>query len=190
MTNKRLNESRTPGWKNSRALTLVKDNDGNKLVEYKDRYYSYKEICEMLRYTKNDIVSASSADIISLINEDYVDSEGMILNEVRYDWSKIDPRTGMPKVKEPRPEESIQLMNRMPGRSGWIMMFQNRVNLNSVGNMRYAKKVWFDRASGTVSTDENMEDSVHFRSYVLPGAGRPQGWMELADYERIKRGYR
>ena len=44
MTNKRLNESRTPGWKNSRALTLVKDNEGNKLVEYKDKELNFEYV--------------------------------------------------------------------------------------------------------------------------------------------------
>lgn len=104
------------------------------------------------------------------------------LDEVKYDFNHIDPRTGLPKIKEPRPEESIELMNRMPARSGWIVMLHNRLNFNSTGNMRYAKKVWFDRASGMVADDEEMTDAVHFRSYMLPHCGRPGGWMYLQDY--------
>ena len=107
------------------------------------------------------------------------------LDEVKYDFNHIDPRTGLPKIKESRPEESIELMNRMPARSGWIVMLQNRVNFNSTGNLHFARKVWFDRPSGMVADDEEMQDAVHFRSYMLPHCGRPGGWMYLQDYQNI-----
>lgn len=181
-----LNESRSRNWKNSDDLSLVRTSDGRIVIESGDRFYDYSEMSEAVRDAfGKDIRKASAMDIRKVIEEDLVDSEGMILDEVRYDWRKIDPLTGMPKIKEPDPEESIELMNRMPGRSGWIVVLQNRVNLGSVGNVRFARKVWFDRASGTVSDDANMENPVHFRSYVLPGAGRPGGWMALSDYEKL-----
>lgn len=159
------------------------------LIERADRFYDYKEIKEALIDEGYDLKSVKAEDIIDIIEEDLVDSEGCILNEVRYDWAHIDPRTGLPKVKEPRPEESIELMNRMPGRSGWIVFLHNRVNLNSVGNIRYAKKMWFDRPSCQVAEDADSiaTDGVHFRSYMLPGAGRPGGWLELDDYKRLTR---
>lgn len=31
--------------------------------------------------------------------------------------------------------------------------------------------------SHTVSSDESMEDAVHFRSIILPHIGRPAGWL-------------
>ena len=158
-------------------------------MERDDRFYDYKEIKEALLDEGYDLKTVDADDIISLIEEDRVDSEGCILNEIRYDWAHIDPRTGLPKIKEPRPEESIELMNRMPARSGWIVFLHNRVNLNSVGNIRYAKKMWFDRVSGKVAEDaDSIEtDGVHFRTYILPNAGRPGGWLALDDYKRLTR---
>lgn len=102
---------------------------------------------------------------------------------MKFDFKHIDPATGLPKVVKRGPE--IQLMNRMPGRTGWIWLLQNRVDINTVGNCRYKKKVWYDRADMTVSTDESKEDAVPFRTYNLPGAGRPGGWLygnELHEY--------
>ena len=184
---KNLNESRKSNWKNSNTLTLVKTSEGRLIIETRNRYYDYQEMKKALKeYSKKDIASATKNDIIHMINEDYVDSEGMILNEVRYDWKNIDLITGLPKVKEPRPEESIELMNRMPARSGWIVMLHNRVNLNSTGNIHYSKKVWFDRASKKVYEDEEMTDEgTHFFTYMLPHCGKPGGWMYLEDYIRI-----
>ena len=141
----KLNESRKTNWKDSDVLTLVKTADGRMLIETKDRYYDYKQMSEALsEYAGKNIQLATEHDVLRMIDEDYVDSEGAVLNEVRYDWNHIDPITGMPKIKAPRPEESIELMNRMPAKTGWIVMRQNRVNFNSTGNIRYAKKVWFD----------------------------------------------
>ena len=186
--NKTLNESRKSNWLGADSeLTLVKTQTGRKLIERADRYYDYDEVKEALVYEGYELKTVVADDIIAIIEDDLVDSEGCILNEVRYDWAHIDPRTGLPKIKEPRPEESIELMNRMPGRSGWIVFLHNRVNLNSVGNIRYAKKMWFDRATSKVAEDaDSIEtDGVHFRSYILPNAGRPGGWLDLDDYKRL-----
>jgi hypothetical protein len=84
------------------------------------------------------------------------------LNESQWDFRHIDPITGMPKLKQPRPEDDIKLMNQRPARTGWIILLQNRVNLKSIGNMRYKKKMWYDMRSHTVSSDRNMEDAVLF----------------------------
>ena len=61
----------------------------------------------------------------------------------RYDFSKIDPRTCMPRIVE-RDEDHIQLMSRMPGRSGYIRLLQNRVNLRSVGNLRLSERLYYN----------------------------------------------
>ena len=119
----KLNESRKTNWKDSDVLTLVKTADGRMIIETKDRYYDYKQMSEALsEYAGKNIQLATEHDVLRMIDEDYVDSEGAVLNEVRYDWNHIDPITGMPKVKAPRPEESIELMNRMPAKTGWIVM--------------------------------------------------------------------
>jgi hypothetical protein len=83
----------------------------------------------------------------------------------------------MPKMKPRRKEDDIKLMNQYPGKTGWIILLQNRVNLNSVGNIRYKKRMWYDRMSRTVSSDRDMSDAVLISQYVLPHAGRPAGWM-------------
>lgn len=176
MSNK-ITESRKTHWKDSDRLTLVRLSNGQHLVEANSRFYDADEINEALGSLSTSLAEAKAADILHLIDEDLVDTKGIIINEVRYDWSKIDPLTGMPKIKEQRPEDDIHLMSQMPARSCYIIMLQNRVNLNSVGNIRYKKRLWYDRPTQTVSTDKTMEDAVHFRRYVLPGAGRPQGWL-------------
>jgi hypothetical protein len=102
-----------------------------------------------------------------------------------FNHPKMNPRTGMmePRIVD-RPEDHIELMNRQPGKTGWIIMLQNRVNLNSVGNIRYAKKVWYDRETRSISDDENMEDPIHFMLYQLPHCGRPGGWMYPEDFTK------
>jgi len=75
-------------------------------------------------------------------------------------------------------KDKIELMSRMPARSCWIIMLQNRALLNSVGNKRYQTRVWFDRRDCTVSSDKSKEDAVHFRNYRLPMGQIPQGWIE------------
>lgn len=97
---------------------------------------------------------------------------------MKFDFDHIDPRTGMPKIKQ-RPEDKIQLITRMPYKSGWIKMLQNRVNLNSVGNLRDAEKVWFDRRTLKVSKTVSGEGGVLFRDYRLKSGQKPQGWIEL-----------
>lgn len=171
-----LKENRFEQWKDSRDLTYVDLNDGNPLVEYKDRYYSYNELVEAIG-GRQEMRSATSGDIIYLIDNDVVFSKGIVCDEGRFDWSHIDPLTGMPKLKEPRPEEKIELMNRLPAKSGWVTILQNRVNFNSVGNKRYARNMWFDRLTQTLSSSKDMEDAHPWRTYILPGAGRPGGWI-------------
>lgn len=75
----------------------------------------------------------------------------------------------------------------MPGRSGEIVFLQNRVNLNSVGNIRYAKKMYYDRSQRCVadSADNISGEGQPFMTYVLPGAGRPQGWLYLDEYTQL-----
>ena len=184
-----INESRHNSWKNSPDFTYVRTADKKRFIEFQDRFFSYDAISEAIKeFSGKTIGESTSEEIVHIIEESLVDSEGAIIEGIKYDWSKIDPRTGLPKIKEARPEESIELMNKMPSRTGWIVMLQNRVNFNSVGNIRYSKKVWFDRQTGRVapSQQEIGDDSPHFRSYILPnGGGKPQGWMMLEDYKRI-----
>lgn len=176
-----LNESKFIGWKGDNDLTFVDKKTGDAEIRYKGKSYNYFYVCEMMGVSTEDMRKyATAQDVIEAINE--IDKKSSVVNETRYDFSHIDPRTGLPREIK-RPEDDIELMSRMPGRSCWITMLQNRVNLNSVGNNRYKKTVWFDRTDATVSSDRNKEDAVHFRSYILPGAGKPQGWI-YADFRR------
>ena len=62
---------------------------------------------------------------------------------MRFDFSKIDPLTGLPPVIE-REEDKIQLMTRRPAKSGFIRLLQNRVNLRSVGNLHHSERLYYD----------------------------------------------
>lgn len=96
----------------------------------------------------------------------------------KFDFDHINPRTGLPEVKK-RIENDINLMSRMPSRSCWIKMLQNRVNLNSVGNLRYVREVWFDIRTKRVSENRLGSDAINFREYTLPNRQIPAGWIEL-----------
>lgn len=102
----------------------------------------------------------------------------------KYDWKHIDPLTGLPKIKKETIEDKIHMMNQMPAMSGWIVMLQNRVNYNSVGNQRYKKELWYNRVNHTVSIDENGTDATPFKSYTLPHCGKPGGWIYKKDIHR------
>lgn len=100
------------------GLTYVVTRSGERLIESGDRFYRLNDISEALG---KDTRCSKVHEVLSLIEDGLVDSEGAIINEVRYDWNHIDPRTGLPKIKE-RPEDKIHLMNQYPGRSGWIIL--------------------------------------------------------------------
>ena len=91
-------------------LTLSRLEDGTRILESADRYYLLSDVRSALNENAVSYNEATEEDVLYLIDEGFVDSEGAILNEVRYDWRHIDPITGMPAVKE-RPEDKIHLMN-------------------------------------------------------------------------------
>lgn len=110
----------------------------------------------------------------------------MALNETR--WEYDDKSFGMRPVKKDRPEDQINLMSQMPAKSGYVVLFQNRVNIQSVGNLRGKQVMWFDRQTRSLKEDEDSMESFDWRTYNLPYYGRPQGWMYEEDYRRL--GYR
>lgn len=134
----------------------------------------FEDFFEDPRHTKDEEILKLLHTIVNDAYEKYGVNQ---LNESQWDFRHIDPVTGMPKMKPHRKEDDIKLMNQYPGKTGWIILLQNRVNLNSVGNIRYKKRMWYDRMSRTVSSDRDMSDAVLISRYVLPHAGRPAGWM-------------
>lgn len=62
---------------------------------------------------------------------------------MKFDFNHIDPRTGLPREVK-REEDRINLMTRIPARSCYVRLLQNRVNLRSAGNLRYAVRLWYD----------------------------------------------
>ena len=74
--------------------------------------------------------------------------------------------------------EKIHLMNQLPPRSGWIMLLQNRVNLNSVGNIHHKTKVYYDRNTRMVGTSPDACDTP-FRCARLRNGQAAVGWMEV-----------
>lgn len=80
-------------------------------------------------------------------------------------------------------EERRNEMNRMkpmcvtPGRSGWIILLQNRVLLDSVGNIRYKRRVWFDIHTHKIG-DVKENCTTLWREATLKNGQRAAGWME------------
>ena len=75
-------------------------------------------------------------------------------------------------------QEKMNCMNRCPSHSGWIILLQNRVNLNSVGNIRYKTKVYYDHRTKQVGLSP---DDCHtpFRCARLSNNQPAAGWMEV-----------
>lgn len=81
--------------------------------------------------------------------------------------------------KESRQAEQnkMHLMNQLPCRSGWIILLQNRVNLNSVGNIHHKTKVYYDQRTRMVGTSADACDTP-FRCARLSNGQPAAGWME------------
>lgn len=125
----------------------------------------------------NKIMSEVAKVVKKRINEAY---DIKSINEVKYDFNKIDYRTGLPAIKKD-PMDKVHLMTSIPAKSGYIYMLQNRVNFNSVGNRRSMVKVWYDRQTKTVSSNRNMEDAVSIREFKLNTGAKPAGWFYEED---------
>ena len=75
-------------------------------------------------------------------------------------------------------QEKIHGMNQYPMRSGWIMLLQNRLNLNSVGNVRHKTKVYYDCRTKMVGTTIDGCNTP-FRYARLSNNQLAAGWMEI-----------
>ena len=73
-------------------------------------------------------------------------------------------------------QEKMHLMNQLPSRSGWIVLLQNRVNLNSVGNIHHKTKVYYDRQTRMVGLSQEKCDTP-FRCAKLNNGQLAAGWM-------------
>ena len=94
---------------------------------------------------------------------------------MKYDFRHLDPRTGLPRTIE-REEDRIELMTRLPWRSGYVRMLQNRANLHSVGNNRHSVRLWYNAHTRTLHPTQGAQ-GTDIRLYRLPNGQRPQGWI-------------
>ena len=93
---------------------------------------------------------------------------------------KYDPFVQSMIKKETRQAEHAKMhcMSQHPTRSGWIVLLQNRVNLNSVGNVRHKTKVYYDHRTKKVGPSAD-ECNTPFRSARLNNNQSAAGWMEV-----------
>ena len=93
---------------------------------------------------------------------------------------KHDPFVQSMIRKEARQAEQnkMRLMNQLPCRSGWIILLQNRVNLQSVGNMRHKTKVYYDQRTRMIGHSPE-ECNTPFRCARLDNGQPAAGWMEV-----------
>lgn len=96
---------------------------------------------------------------------------------MRFDFNRIDPRKRLPRIIE-REEDRINLMTRTPARSCYVRLLQNRVNLRSVGNVRYSVRLWYDARTKTLHTAPTAPVMRHWWNYRLPCGQRAAGWIE------------
>lgn len=164
-------------WKGVKGLTFIDRDNKKHMVQYKGKTYRYCDIVNAYGLTESQFREVDGVELKYVLESGFIKSiQTNVLNESSYDWNHIDPVTGMPR-KKVRPEDSIELMSRMPARSCWITLLQNRVNFNSVGNVRFKRDVWFDRVDRTVSSDKSKEDAVYFRDARLKDGSYPHGWI-------------
>lgn len=93
---------------------------------------------------------------------------------------KNDPYVKKMVVREQQKCNSAKVytMNQFPMKSGWIMLLQNRIGINTIGNLKYQTKVYYDCRTRMVGTSKG-ECSTPFQSARLKNHQRPGGWMEL-----------
>jgi len=96
---------------------------------------------------------------------------------MKFDFNHIDPRTGLPREVK-REEDRINLMTRIPARSCYVRLLQNRVNLRSAGNLRYAVRLWYDVRTKTLHADPCAPVMGNWHNYRLPSGQRAAGWIE------------
>lgn len=75
-------------------------------------------------------------------------------------------------------QDRMHLMNQFPCRSGWLILLQNRVILNSVGNVQYQTKVYYDQRTKMVGMAADACDTP-FRCARLKNGQPAAAWMEL-----------
>lgn len=98
---------------------------------------------------------------------------------MKFDFKHIDPRTGLPRITDQK-EDCINLMLRTSVQSGYIRMLQNRVNLRSVGNLRYSARLWYDARTKTLHNVPGAPLVAYWHTYrlTLRGGQKPAGWLE------------
>lgn len=92
---------------------------------------------------------------------------------------KHDPfvRSMIKRESRQTEEEIMHCMNQLPSRSGWIVLLNNRVDIKSVGNIRYKTKVWYNHITRMVGPNEN-ECNTPFRYARLKNNAPAAGWIE------------
>lgn len=72
--------------------------------------------------------------------------------------------------------KNIRIMSQLPPKSGWIILLQNRVNIESVGNKTWATKVYYDHRTRKVGNTPD-QCQTHFRMARLKNGQPAAGWM-------------
>lgn len=73
---------------------------------------------------------------------------------------------------------NMHCMNQYPSHSSWIVLLQNRVNLDSVGNIRYKTKVYYDHRTKMVGPSADSCNTP-FKCARLKNNQPSAGWMEV-----------
>ena len=73
---------------------------------------------------------------------------------------------------------NMHCMNQYPSCSGWIVLLQNRVNIDSVGNIRYKTKVYYDHRTKMVGPSADSCNTP-FKCARLKNNQPSAGWMEV-----------
>lgn len=104
---------------------------------------------------------------------------------MRFDFNYIDPRTGLPGIKDQNTLDRLaKFMNIMPSRSGYVWFIDNTVAVNTVGNNRYKVRYYYDMFTKTFKTDRNSNDGIPFRDVRLKNGSKPHFWIYEEDFRK------
>lgn len=94
-------------------------------------------------------------------------------------WLKSNPYVSrmLKKEEQMREQEKMHPMSTLPAHSGWIILLQNRVRLNSVGNVELKRRVYYESRTRKVGDTREHCDTL-FRLARLRNGQPAAGWME------------
>lgn len=87
-------------------------------------------------------------------------------------------QTGTEREERKNTKHCIRLMSQYPAKSGWILLLQNRLDFDSIGNKRLAIKVYYNCRTKMIGNTPDTYNT-HFCAARLKNHQSAAGWMKV-----------